>query len=473
VPWLEHELTALTLLAAAVVRFSLPSVLYLLLLFVLILGRRHWLFGLQGLALHVALTALVVQAVFQVVLASKAPYGSLLGGQATIIAQQLGGYRLDVAWYTILRLLLPDIVVLVVCYMLRRRAQKRLRRSVIHHGGLRRQNALVRGGADERQKKWRRRQRPAPPTSMASAPSNPQGRFDAAPPSPASFQTAHSAPHAATVERRARSPKGAPITTELEWDASDIHDWEDSEAPSRAAEDSHTTSPRSSDEGPAERAPPKSILRRRPAAPYRSGGGNEMELSDIRFRSRRGGRHTTADFEANAVEQSSLTEERLVVEAHLFPTAAHVSDSTLWMIVFITAALMALTAVLMPSALGFIYLTEAFLLVYWSRQQWAAIQAHKVSSSAFVHRLRILLALHMVLGSIHALCIHLFQVCFLKHDMGCFVFFSTFVFKPHLLSYFSHLLPQLTHHRLLGLPTPSLSSLMPSPSRHHSETCLL
>lgn len=421
VPWLEHELTALTLLAAAVVRFSLPSVLYLLLLFVLILGQRQWLFGLQGLALYVALAALVAQAVFQVVLASKAPYGSLLGGQGVIIAQQLGAYRLDVAWYTILRLLLPDLVVLVVCYVLRRRAQKRLRRSIIHRGGLRRQNALLRSNTHEKETRRRRRQRLARPTSMASAPSNPQDRSDAALPSASSLQTAHSAPHAATIERPARSSKGAPVTTELEWDASDIHDWDDSEATIRAEDNRphHTANHRSTDEGHAERAAPKSILRRRPAAPHNNSGDNEMELFDISFRSREGGRHTTADFEANAVEQSSLAEERLVVEAHLSPSAAHVSDSTLWTIVFITAALMALTAVLMPSALGFIYLAEAFLLVYWSRQQWTAIQAHKVSSSAFVHRLRILLAIHMVLGSIHALCIHLFQVCIslqsLKH----------------------------------------------------------
>ena len=87
--WL-HVVTLIILMAAAVVRFSLPSLLYLMCFCTLCVTGRKQLVLIQRCARYIAMFFLAAQAIFQIVLGAQAPYASKMSTEAALVAHQLG-----------------------------------------------------------------------------------------------------------------------------------------------------------------------------------------------------------------------------------------------------------------------------------------------------------------------------------------------------------------------------------------------
>lgn len=109
----QRIVAAFGLLLAAVARFSLPSAIYLLLSILISLPSAYENLLLLT-ALAVAATALTAQVLFQLVLLSHGSYQDVTSPSEQATLRQLGMYELDTEWTTVLRLLLPDVVVLAL-----------------------------------------------------------------------------------------------------------------------------------------------------------------------------------------------------------------------------------------------------------------------------------------------------------------------------------------------------------------------
>lgn len=355
------------------------------------------------------------QAIYQVVLASKSPYGSHVSDHGTIIAQQLGLYKLNVQWYTVVRLLLPDVAVWLVCLFLRRRARQRVRRALQRTTGLRRRNA-VDGTSRRRHSAPRPHSRHAPDgyavegdvTETGSAVRRRRKQSNGARRSPA---TAEMDPRALVdgliVEERAAadadtvSPPATPSLGELDWDDS--------------------TMPAAVTDGMRRRAAPSGTLpvNTISLAPSPAGPSGAPRPSAVPSTAPPEDTAAPPGVFVNRSARSSVGARRAGVPAppaaklqvRLVPTAGeHASQRSLWAVLFTMVVLNALAAVLFPSAAGLFYLAEAIAVVVMTHKHWSALESRRIVTSVFVHRVVMLLNIHLVVACVHLLLIHLFQV---------------------------------------------------------------
>lgn len=120
----DRTFCAIGWLIAAAFRFSLPSLLYLVgsLAVALPWLQGHHVVLAVGI---VAVVAIIGQVIFQITLAGLGEYNDVLSHEQRSSLRQLGYYELHVAWYTILRLLFPDVFVLIVVLFFAKKARKR------------------------------------------------------------------------------------------------------------------------------------------------------------------------------------------------------------------------------------------------------------------------------------------------------------------------------------------------------------